>query len=93
MRSCGSIDGWSTYLAAPLCNSLSAQPAILSLSSLLKEIVSRISEWKKNPPTPEFRQHLLTVFCDEIQNATQQPLYLPMPSDRRLRRFVEEMSK
>lgn len=93
MRSCGSIDGWSTYLAAPLCNSLSTQPAILSLSSLLKEIVSRISEWKKNPPTPEFCRHLLTVLCDEIRNANQQPLHLPMPSDRRLRRFVEEMSK
>jgi AraC-like DNA-binding protein len=92
MRSCGRIDGWSIYLAAPLCNSLSTQPAILSLSSLLKEIVSRISEWTTNPPTLEFRQHLLTVLCDEIQSATQQPLHLPMPSDQRLKRFVEEMS-
>jgi AraC-like DNA-binding protein len=93
MRSCGKIDGWSIYLTAPLCNSLPTHPAILSLSSLLKEIVSRISEWKQNPPTPEFRQHLLVVLRDEIRNATQQPLHLPMPSDRRLRRFVEEMSK
>jgi AraC-like DNA-binding protein len=93
MRSCGTIDGWSIYLAAPLCNSLPTHPAILSLSPLLKEIVSRISEWKQNPPTSEFRQHLLTVLCDEIRNAAQQPLHLPMPSDRRLRRFVEEMSK
>ena len=93
MRSCGSIDGWSMYLATPLCNTLPPQPAILSLSSLLKEIVSRISEWKQDPPTPEFRHHLLTVLCDEIQNAIEQPLHLPMPSDRRLRRFVEEMSK
>ena len=93
MRSCGRIDGWSIYLTALLCNSLSTQPGILSLSSLLKEIVSRISEWKQDPPTPEFRHHLLTVLCDEIQNATQQPLHLPMPSDLRLRRFVEEMSK
>jgi len=93
MRSCGRINGWSIYLVAPLCNALPTQPAILALSSLLKEIVSRISEWKQNPPTPEFRQHLLTVLCDEIQNAVEQPLHLPMPSDRRLRRFVEEMSK
>lgn len=93
MRSCGSIDGWSMYLAAPLCHPLPTQPAILSLSSLLKEIVSRISEWKQNPPAPVFRQHLLTVLCDEIQNATRQPLHLPIPGDRRLRRFVEEMSK
>ena len=93
MRSCGNIDGWSMYLAARLCNPLPTQPAILSLSSLLKEIASRISEWKKNPPTPDFRQHLLTVFCDEIQNATHQPLNLPIPSDPRLRRFVEAITK
>jgi AraC-like DNA-binding protein len=93
MRSCGRIDGWSMYLAAALCSLLPTQPAILSHSSLLKEIVSRISEWWQNPPAPEFRRHLLTVLCDEIQNATHQPLHLPIPSDRRLRRFVEEIAK
>jgi len=87
------IEGWVVYLAAPLCNSLPTQPAILSLSPLLSEIVFRISEWKHAPPAPEFRQHLLAVLCYEIRNATQQPLHLPMPTDRRLRRFVEEMSK
>jgi AraC-like DNA-binding protein/mannose-6-phosphate isomerase-like protein (cupin superfamily) len=93
MRSGGHITGWAIYLAAPLCNSLPTEPAILSLSSLLSEIVFRISEWKQNPPTPKFRQHLLAVLCDEIQNARQQSLNLPMPSDPRLRRFVEEISK
>lgn len=93
LRSCGHIGGWSIYLAAALCDPLPAQPAILSLSPLLSEIVFRISEWKQNPPTPEFRQHLLTVLCDEIQNANRQPLHLPLPSDPRLKRFVEEMAK
>jgi hypothetical protein len=93
MRSCGNIIGWSIYLAASLCNPLPVQPAILALSSLLSEIVFRISEWKQNPPTPKFRQHLLAVLCDEIQNANHQPLHLPIPSDSRLRRFVEEISK
>lgn len=93
MRSCGNIVGWSIYLAASLCKTLPAHPAILSLSSLLSEIVFRIAEWKQNPPTPEFRRHLLAVLCDEIQNANHQPLNLPMPSDPRLKRFVEEISK
>ena len=93
MRSSGSIDGWSIYLAATLCNSLPTKPSILSLSSLLKEIVSRIAEWKQKPPPPAFRLHLLTVLRDEIQNATEQPCHLPMPRDRRLRRFVDEMAK
>jgi len=35
----------------------------------------------------------LAVLCDEIQNASEQPLHLPMPKDPRLRRFVEEISK
>ena len=93
MRSCGNIDGWAIYLATSLCGFLPTQPAILSLSSLLTEIVLRISEWKQDPPTPKFRQHLVAVLCDEIQNARQQPLNLPMPNDPRLRRFVEEISK
>jgi hypothetical protein len=77
MRSGGHITGWAIYLAAPLCDSLPIEPAILSLSSLLREIVLRIFEWKLNPPTPKFRQHLVAVLCDEIQNARQQPLNLP----------------
>ena len=77
----------------PGCDPLPAKPAILSLSSLLTEIVLRISKWKQNPPTPKFQQHLLAVLCDEIQNASEQPLHLPMPKDPRLRRFVEEISK
>jgi AraC-like DNA-binding protein len=93
MRSCGNIGGWSIYLAASLCDPLPAQPSILALSSLLSEIVFRISTWKQNPPTLGFRQHLMAVLCDEIQNATLQPLHLPMPNDPRLRRFVEEISK
>ena len=93
MRSCGNIGGWSIYLAASHCDSLPMKPAILSLSPLLREIVLRISEWESNPPTSTFRQHLLAVLCEEIQSSNQQPLHLPMPSDPRLRRFVEEMSK
>jgi AraC-like DNA-binding protein len=93
MRSGGNIGGWSIYLAASLCGPLPAQPAILSLSSLLTEIVFRISEWKRNPPTPKLREHLLAVLCDEIERANHQPLRLPMPRDQRLRRFVEEISK
>lgn len=93
LRSCGRIGGWSIYLPALLCEFLHRQPAILSLSPLLSEVVLRISEWKHDPPPPKVRQNLLAVLCDEIQNATHQPLHLPMPSDPRLSRFVEEISK
>ena len=54
------LDGRSTCVRL-CCDSLPIEPAILSLSSLLSEIVFRISEWKQNPPTPKFRQHLLCL--------------------------------
>ena len=93
LRSCGDISGWSIYLASSLCDNLPAQPTILSRSELLLQIILRLSEWEKKPPTAGVREHLLSVLCDELQAAEHQPLHLPMPHDPRLKRFVLLLSQ
>src|ERR1700733_3309567 len=45
LRSYGPITGWSVYLSPDLSNALPARAAVLSLSSLMQEIVLRIAEW------------------------------------------------
>ena len=92
LRSCGNITGWSVYLASDLCGTLPEHPMVLSTSSLLQQIVLRLSAWSDRPPAPASRQNLLSVLLDEIASLEEQPLHLPMPSDPRLKRFVEEMS-
>ena len=92
LRSCGNITGWSIYLTPDLCDALPEGPMVLSTSSLLQQIVLRVSAWSDKTPTPVARQHLLSVLLDEIESLEEQPLHLPMPSDPRLKRLVEEMS-
>jgi AraC-like DNA-binding protein len=93
LRSYGAITGWSLYLSPDLSNALPGRPSVLSLSTLMQEIVLRIAEWDSTHTLSETERRLVAVLCDEMKRATQQPLYLPMPRDERLRRLVSDLSQ
>ena len=65
---------------------------VLSLSPLREHLVLRISSWEQSPPPERSRKSLIEVLVDEIQMAQEQPLHLPIPTDPRLNRLVEEIS-
>lgn len=93
LRSYGAITGWSVYLSPDLSKSLPARPSVLSLSKLMQEIVPRIAHWDSTHTLNETERRLVAVFCDEMKQATELPLYLPMPRDERLRWLVSELSQ
>lgn len=49
LRSCGKISGWMLHMQASMSECLWPEPKVLALTPLLKEVVSRITEWNAAP--------------------------------------------
>lgn len=91
-RSSGRITVGNLYMDPALAGALRDECRILFVQPLLRELLLRFIS---RPPlypegdTPEAR--LVSVLLDELQAAPLEPLRLPMPTDRRLRRLVETL--
>jgi len=93
LRSCGKISGWMVRLDTREGASLPAEPRILALSPLLKEIVVRMMTWVASPETSTAKQRLVDVLRDEIRSASQMSLHLPLPRDPALKRMAASMAE
>jgi len=93
LRSCGKISGWMVRLDTREGASLPAEPRILALSPLLKEIVVRMMTWVANPEASTAKQRLVDVLHDEIRSASQTSLHLPLPRDPALKRMAASMAE
>jgi len=93
LRSCGKISGWMVRLDTREGASLPAEPRILALSPLLKEIVVRMMTWVANPEASRAKQRLVDVLHDEIRSASQTSLHLPLPRDPALKRMAASMAE
>jgi AraC-like DNA-binding protein len=93
LRSCGKISGWMLHMRARMSESLSPVPKVLALTPLLKEVVSRITEWKAAPEVSAAKQHLIEVLKDEITEAPEIQLHLPVPNDPALKRLAMRLAE
>ena len=93
LRSCGKISGWMVRLDTRERASLPAEPRILALSPLLKEIVVRMMAWVANPEANAAKRRLVDVLHDEICSASQWRLHLPVPRDPALKRLATRMAE
>lgn len=81
----GEVEYRSIYLDPARIAPPAAGPAILSMTPLLREVFERISlepletDWSQGAP-----RNLLAVCMDELRAARQEPMLLPVPTDRRL---------
>ena len=73
--------------------SLPAEPRILALSPLLKEIIVRMMTWVANPEASTAKQRLVDVLHDEIRSASQMSLHLPLPRDPALKRMAVSIAE
>jgi len=93
LRSCGKISGWMVRLDTREGAGLPAEPRILALSPLLKEIIVRMMTWVANPEASTAKQRLVDVLHDEIRSASQTSLHLPLPRDPALKRMAASMAE
>lgn len=66
---------------------LPAEPRILALSPLLREVIVRIMTWVEDAALDAPKRHLLDVFYDEVRSAPKTRLHLPVPADPALKRL------
>lgn len=91
-RAAGRVTVGSLYIEPTLARSLRDRCGILFVQPLLRELLLRFISGAPLYPQGDTREErLISVLLDELQAAPLEPLHLPMPSDRRLRRLVETL--
>lgn len=80
------------YVEPPLAGHLRDTCGILFVQPLLRELLLRFIAGPPLYPEGDTREaRLVGVLLDELQAAPLEPLHLPVPADRRLRRLVDTL--
>lgn len=91
-RASGRITVGSLYIDPALAGAFREDCGILFIQPLLRELLLRFLSGPSLYPEGETREgRLVAVLLDELRAAPLEPLHLPMPTDRRLRRLVETL--
>lgn len=91
-RGAGRVRVESLYLEPDLASALGAHCTILFISPLLRELIAAyVAGTGAARHEPAREERLAGVLLDELADAPLEPLHVPMPTDRRLRRLVESM--
>lgn len=85
-----SFEGWSAYIAEPICETLPSAPCAIRTSGLLREAIRRAATWPLAPLDPSAAR-LAQVIFDEIRALPPESLGLPMPKDQRLTRVAQAL--
>jgi AraC-like DNA-binding protein/mannose-6-phosphate isomerase-like protein (cupin superfamily) len=89
-RVVGAVSVRCLYVEPEVAASLQAQCGIIFVQPLLRELILRFAAGPLIYETGDTREErLVSVLIDELNAAPEEPLCLPMPTDRRLRRIVE----
>ncbi len=84
----GALSGWSVLLAPAVCDVLPDRPQVIGVGALMRALVARAATWTYSDQLDPQQERLTQVLLDEIAAATDEPLHLPMPTDRRLLRIA-----
>jgi AraC-like DNA-binding protein len=91
-RVAGRIKVASLYIDPTLAKSFSDDCGILFVQPLLRELLLRFDAHPSLAITENGREaRLVAVLMDELAAAPLEPIHLPMPRDRRLRRLSDAM--
>ncbi|MEO8780287.1 MAG: helix-turn-helix transcriptional regulator [Rhodanobacter sp.] len=85
----GAVSGWGVFIAPVIEHGLPEQPCVIGVTELMRALVRRASLWARHDHLDAEQQRLLAVLLDEIRRVPNEPLYLPMPQDRRLVRIAQ----
>lgn len=91
-RTAGRISAANLYVDPGLAEAPQDQFGILFVQPLLRELILRFVSRPSLYPEGDTREaRLVSDLLDELQAAPLEPLHLPMPTERRLRRLVETL--
>ncbi|MFC0306512.1 AraC family transcriptional regulator [Rhizorhabdus histidinilytica] len=86
----GHFEAGALYVVADLAERMPGACCIVFVQPLLRELILRFIRSPQLYPEGDSREaRLAAVLLDELQAAPVEPLHLPFPADRRLRRLTE----
>jgi AraC-like DNA-binding protein len=86
------LEGLSLFVEPEAIATLPRECCAVSVSPLLRELLSRAEQLPPLYPLHGRESRLVTVLLDELAAAQVEQLRLPMPTDARLRRLVEQFT-
>ncbi|ATY33472.1 AraC family transcriptional regulator [Sphingomonas psychrotolerans] len=87
----GTLDGYGAFIDTAWSAGLPTSCCAISVTPLLRELLARAANLPLLYAENGVNTRLISVLLDELGSAEIEDLHLPMPSDPRLRRIVEEM--
>lgn len=91
VRAGGVFEGYNAFIDSAAALRLPSNCCAISVTPLLRELLIRSASLPAYYPEGGTETHLVTLLLDEIASAPTGNLYLPMPTDRRLRKIVDMM--
>lgn len=85
----GAMSGWGVFIAPEACDGLPDRPCVLGVNELMRALVRRASLWGLCERLDAGQSRVTAVLLDEMRRAPHEPLYLPMPTDRRVLRVTQ----
>jgi AraC-like DNA-binding protein len=83
--------GWGVFVAPAAAAGLPETACVLGANDLMSALVRRASAWASSDELDADQTRVMAVLMDEIRRAPVEPLHLPMPADRRLRRIAHAL--
>ncbi len=87
----GTLEGYGAFIDPEFSVGLPTRCCAVSVTPLLRELLTRAAHLPILYEESGVNARLIAVLLDELAAAEVEHLHLPMPSDTRLRRIVEEM--
>jgi AraC-like DNA-binding protein len=87
----GALEGYGAFVAPDVDISLPKSCCAISVSPLLRELLSRAANLPLLYEEGGVNSRLIGVLLDELATAKVEDLHLPMPTDARLRKMVDLM--
>ncbi|PVM86425.1 AraC family transcriptional regulator [Caulobacter endophyticus] len=91
IKASGALEGYNAFIDPQMGADLPRTCCAVSVTPLLRELLARAAHLPYLYDEAGPNSRLVSVLLDEIAAAQVEDLHLPMPSDPRLRRIVDEM--
>lgn len=82
----------SLYIDNEWSKNLPEQTTPININRLLRELILRVTQWNESLPIDSTKNNLLKVLLNEIECAHKEPLFLHMPTDKRLIKITARLN-
>lgn len=87
----GAQSGWGVIVAPEAARHLPDHPAVFGISEVMRALVRRAVCWEEKVHLQPAQERLMEVLLDEMVQAPQERLHLPMPREERLARIARAL--